>query len=49
MGNDVFIVLAALVSQSVHRFWRFGVTSIFLAVLYGSGLFIAYHSPGGVP
>lgn len=37
------IVLGALASRSAHRFWRFGVTSIFLAVLYGGGLFIAYR------
>jgi len=41
------IVLGALASRSAHRIWRFGVTSILLAVLYGGGLFIAYQFPGG--
>ena len=41
------IVLGALASRSAHRLWRFGVTSVFLAVLYGGGLLIAYHLPAG--
>jgi cation:H+ antiporter len=40
------IVLGALASRSAHRIWRVGVTSVVLAILYGGGLFIAYHFPG---
>jgi cation:H+ antiporter len=37
------IVLGALISKNNNRIWRFGIASIFLALLYGVSLFISYR------